>query len=256
MSAYVERFWAVHWDLPGRRVHEPAVILHPCAHLVLSSDVGAEVHGPRTAVSRHPLTGSGRVFGARFRPGGLRALTGESWTRLADWTASAASVFGPEVEELNTAAMSGSDEAAIESVSSFLGRRRPAREDPRYELLLAVVEVVRADPRITRVDQVAARFDMSPRGLQRLFGEYVGLGPKSVIRRYRLHDAAQRLAEHPRIGLARFAVELGWSDQAHFTRDFKDAVGTPPAEYAAQCASAGAVPIAPEGAGPVLGPVG
>nr|WP_255672998.1 helix-turn-helix domain-containing protein [Glycomyces amatae] len=95
------------------------------------------------------------------------------------------------------------------------------------------------DRGVTRVDQVAARFFMSPKTLQRLFQDYVGLGPKALIRRYRLHDAADRLAEDPGADLARLAAELGWSDQAHFTHDFKDVIGFPPAEYAAQCASAG-----------------
>jgi AraC-like DNA-binding protein len=66
----------------------------------------------------------------------------------------------------------------------------------------------------------------------------VGLGPKTLIQRYRLHDAADRLAEDPQADLARLAAELGWSDHAHFTHDFKDLIGLPPSEYAAQCASA------------------
>jgi hypothetical protein len=51
--------------------------------------------------------------------------------------------------------------------------------------------------------------------------------------------AADRLAEDPGADLARLATELGWSDQAHFTHDFKDVIGFPPSEYAVQCATAG-----------------
>nr|WP_277606004.1 helix-turn-helix domain-containing protein [Glycomyces sp. L485] len=95
------------------------------------------------------------------------------------------------------------------------------------------------DRSITRADQVAERFAMSPKAIQRLFQFYVGLGPKWLIRRYRMHDAAERLAADPTVDLARLAAELGWFDQAHFTRDFKALIGSPPAEYASACASAG-----------------
>jgi transcriptional regulator GlxA family with amidase domain len=41
---------------------------------------------------------------------------------------------------------------------------------------------------VTRVERLAGELGLSMRGLQRLFAEYVGIGPKWVIRRYRLHE--------------------------------------------------------------------
>jgi AraC-like DNA-binding protein len=239
LGQYVERYWSVHWDLPEGTAYESVVIPHPCVNLSFMPVIGAELHGPGLAVSRHPLTGEGRVFGVKFRPGGFTAFSGVAAAALADWSAGAATVLGPEVNEVNTIVMGGSDTAAISVVSQFLAERLPERPDPRYGRLLAVVRAMLEDRSVTRVDQVAARFAMSPKTLQRLFQDYVGLGPKTLIRRYRLHDAADRLAEDAGADLARLAAELGWSDQAHFTHDFKDVIGSPPAEYASQCASAG-----------------
>ncbi|MCC3765242.1 helix-turn-helix domain-containing protein [Glycomyces sp. TRM65418] len=239
LGAYVERYWSVRWDLPEGAAYESVVIPHPCVNLSFMPVIGAELHGPGLAVSRHPLTGEGRVFGVKFRPGGFTAFSGVEAAALADWSASASTVFGAEADELNAIVMSGADAQAIAVVSRFLAARAPERPDPRYGRLLAVVRAMLEDRSITRVDQVAARFAMSAKTLQRLFQDYVGLGPKTLIRRYRIHDAADRLAEDPHADLARLAAELGWSDQAHFTHDFKDLIGSPPAEYAAQCASAG-----------------
>jgi len=239
LGEYVERYWSVHWDLPEGASYESVVIPHPCVNLSFMPVLGAEVHGPGLAVSRHPLTGRGRVFGVKFRPGGFTAYGDVAAAALADWSAGAATVLGPEADELNAIVMNGTDAEAVQVVSRFLSARLPERPDPRYQRLLAVVSAMLEDRAITRVDQVAARFAMSPKTLQRLFQDYVGLGPKTLIRRYRLHDAADRLAEDPGADLARLAAELGWSDQAHFTHDFKDLIGSPPAEYAAQCASAG-----------------
>ncbi|MEV3937456.1 helix-turn-helix domain-containing protein [Glycomyces sp. NPDC049804] len=239
LGQYVERYWSVQWDLPEGASYESVVIPHPCVNLSFMPVLGAEVHGPGIAVSRHPLTGGGRVFGVKFRPGGFTAFSGVEAAALADWSAGAAVVFGPEVDELNAIIMNGNDIDAIRVASRFLAERMPERPDPRYGRALAVVKAMLEDRTITRVDEVAARFAMSPKTLQRLFQDYIGLGPKSLIRRYRIHDAADRLAEDAGADLARLAAELGWSDQAHFTHDFKDLIGFPPSEYAAQCATAG-----------------
>lgn len=239
LGQYVERYWSVHWDLPEGASYESVVIPHPCVNLSFMPVLGAEVHGPGIAVSRHPLTGGGRVFGVKFRPGGFTAFSGVEAAALADWSAGAAVVFGPEVDELNAIIMNGDDIDAIRVASRFLADRMPERPDPRYGRALAVVKAMLEDRTITRVDEVAARFAMSPKTLQRLFQDYIGLGPKTLIRRYRIHDAADRLAEDAGADLTRLAAELGWSDQAHFTHDFKDLIGFPPSEYAAQCATAG-----------------
>ena len=88
-----------------------------------------------------------------------------------------------------------------------------------------------ADGAIARADQLAAATGTGLRRLQRLFAEHVGVGPKWVIRRYRLHEATARAANGD-LDLVRLAAELGYSDQAHLTRDFTALVGQPPARYA------------------------
>jgi AraC-like DNA-binding protein len=53
-----------------------------------------------------------------------------------------------------------------------------------------------------------------------------------VIQRYRLHEAAEQLAADASASQATIAMNLGYSDQAHFVRDFKAIVGISPAAYA------------------------
>ena len=81
------------------------------------------------------------------------------------------------------------------------------------------------------VDELCAHAGYSKRTLQRLFREYVGVTPKWVLQRVRLHEAADRMAdgEGDWPGLA---LELGYFDQAHFIKAFKAAIGRSPAEYA------------------------
>jgi AraC-like DNA-binding protein len=69
------------------------------------------------------------------------------------------------------------------------------------------------------------------RSLQQLFSEYLGVSPKWVLRRFRLQEAADRLAGGEELDLAALALSLGYFDQAHFTSDFRKLVGEPPARY-------------------------
>jgi AraC-like DNA-binding protein len=113
----------------------------------------------------------------------------------------------------------------------FLAAFEP-RRDADADLVAAVVDRAAADPAVARVEQLAAEFGLGMRRLQRLFAEHVGVGPKWVIRRYRLHEAAARAAAGAALNLVELAADLGYSDQAHLTRDFTALVGDPPSRYA------------------------
>lgn len=75
---------------------------------------------------------------------------------------------------------------------------------------------------------------MGFRTLQRWFDRYLGLSPSWVLTRYRLQDAAAALVTGER-DLAALAHRLGYCDQAHFTKAFAAAVGSPPGAYARWC---------------------
>lgn len=96
---------------------------------------------------------------------------------------------------------------------------------------MALVDLVRRDRAMRRVDRLAAAGGLSVRSLQRLFADYVGVSPKWVVLRYRIHEALERAEEEP-LDWARLADQLGYSDQAHLVRDFTTTVGVPPTLYA------------------------
>jgi AraC-like DNA-binding protein len=85
---------------------------------------------------------------------------------------------------------------------------------------------------LRRVDKLAAALDVPVRRLQRLFADYVGASPKWVMRRARLHEAAERAERGGHVDWAGLASDLGYADQAHLTRDFTATIGVPPSRYA------------------------
>ncbi|MDG4803538.1 AraC family transcriptional regulator [Micromonospora sp. WMMD980] len=96
---------------------------------------------------------------------------------------------------------------------------------------MALVAEIRTDRSMLRVADLAGRHGVSTRRLQRLFLDHVGVGPKWVIRRYRLQEAIEQAAAGP-LDWSRVALDLGYADQAHLVREFTAVTGVPPAAYA------------------------
>lgn len=244
LGDWVERYWSVRWDLPPGTSYNSEVLTHPAVHLSFESGAGprhgfampaALLHGVVTRRFAVTLRGAGRVFGVKFRPGGFGAFTGDDVARWTDRVVALSGVLGPECYELLRRVLAEDrDEDRAGVVDGFLAARTPARRDPRYARLLDVVREMLDDPGLTSVQQVVERSGLSQRTLQRMFRRYVGVGPKWVLQRFRLHDAVVMLDSAEPPDLSSLAVELGWFDQAHFSRDFADLVGVPPATYAAR----------------------
>ncbi|MDJ0344596.1 AraC family transcriptional regulator [Streptomyces sp. H10-C2] len=234
-APYVEFYWMVRWDLRGQPPHEQKVLSHPNVHLVFEAPATA-VYGVQRGVFTRVLRDRGQVLGIKFRPGGFRPLLGSPVADLADRAVPATELFGPAVTEAERTILGASDVSAmVATAETFLLSLLPdpdAAPDPVTAEVAAMVDRITASPALFRVDQVADELGVSVRRLQRLFAEHVGASPKWVLRRARLHEAAARADQGVGIDWAALAADLGYSDQAHLTRDFTATVGAPPARYA------------------------
>ncbi|PCC71611.1 AraC-type DNA-binding protein [Nannocystis exedens] len=241
LSPWIERHWTVRWDLRGRPPHVQETLPHPCVNLAIT-DRGAALHGCETRRTGVQLGGEGRVFGTKFRPGAFFPFLRRPLSQLTDRSVPLREVFGPAADELAAAVLACDDDTAqVARVEAFLRARSPA-PDPSVDRVLEVVRLALEHPAIARVEQLAELAQIPARTLQRLFRRYVGVGPKWVIRCFRLHEAAERLAAGRVLDGARLAAELGYFDQAHFIHDFKALIGSAPSEYAARCAAQAAMP--------------
>jgi AraC-like DNA-binding protein len=178
------------------------------------------------------LEGEGRAFGIRFRPAGFHRFLGAPVSTLTDRRVPVAEVFGPAGDRLVAELLAAPDQAGLVAAAEAFLLARPPDPDPNVARVNRVVDQIMADRDITRVADVAERTGIGTRRLQRLFATYVGVPPKWVIRRARLHEAVERLDRGDDVDLAFLARELGYFDQAHFARDFRSAVGRPPTAYA------------------------
>ena len=206
---------------------------HPCVNLVFDG-AAVTVAGVGRGLFSYPLQGRGQVFGVKFRPGGCYPFLRRPVAGITDSYLPLAALWGEAdadrmARDLRDAR--GDRGALIEAAEAHLEKHWPA-PDPEVETIGRIVEALLRDREITRVEDVTARFGLSMRTLQRLFQRYVGVTPKWVLKRYRLHEAAARLADDPGGSWAEVAADLGYFDQSHFIRDFTRAVGLTPTAYA------------------------
>ncbi len=242
LEPFVERYWSVRWDRTGQPPFRSEVLSHPSVNL--SVETGSEprfgaglpavlLHGVVTRRFVVDLTGTGRVTAAKFRPGGWVAIGGRPPGRGAV-VPLGGHLPGLDAAMLLRAVLAEDDDDARAAVLD--AALAPLAPEPTvaYRDLQALLERMAADRSLVRVDQVAALAGVGVRSLQRLFAGLVGVSPKAVLARYRLQDAAATMDEGAVDDLAALAVELGWFDQAHFSRDFRAVVGVTPSAYLAR----------------------
>ena len=231
LSFFVERYWIVSWDLRGQESYVQETLPYPCVNVVFEQGQ-SRVYGVETGKFARLLENKGRVFGIKFKPGAFYPFVKSPVSRLTNSSLSFRNAFGIDCKALEEAILSREDEGdMVELAETFLRERLP-EQDKHVGEINEIVDYIIAHQEITKVDDIVCRLNLNKRALQRLFRQYVGVSPKWVIKRYRLHEVAERLAASEIVDWPGMVVELGYSDQAHFIKDFKTIVGRTPAEYA------------------------
>lgn len=232
LAAHVHHFWSVRWALRSPFTGE--TLPHPAAQIVYveaAAQRRTELLGVHTGRLARRLTDEGQMFGITFRPVMFQPLLGDSMAGLTDRVVPLDQVLGSKAEAWTQAiheARDVDDKVAI--TEAFLGPLLPP-VSPRLARLRELVERMAVDRSILRVEDVSEASGLDRRALQRCFQTYVGVSPKWVIQRYRLHEAAMQLAGPRPPTLAALAAFLGYADQAHFGRDFKRMVGRTPRSF-------------------------
>lgn len=239
LEPLVRRFWMPVWSLPAGEVSVQRVLQYPVCQVVVAPDY-ARLVGPHTGLAEQRLTGSGWVVGAMLQPGAGYLVLGAPLTAVTDGHVDLAEVPGLDGPALAAAVRDavGADpadparqRAALAAFEHALAALPPM--DAEGALAGAVVDLVEERSDVRRVGQLCDAFGLGERALQRLCARRLGLGPKWLIQRRRLQDVATALRADD-VQLSRVAAELGYTDQAHLTTDFRRITGMTPGEFAAE----------------------
>lgn len=230
LALWIAHYWFIEWDLRGCPAQMVENLPHPNVHLIFE-DGGSVISGVQTRKFSRVLEGNARVFGVKFQPGGFHPFLNSPVSSLADRLVPASRFFGKALRQMEAMVLlPGKESELVRTADDFFEKSKP-EPDPMLNLATEFVRKILEERDIKTVEHLANRVDMGTRQLQRLFNEYVGVSPKWVIRRYRLHELIETMNRGGRIDWVQVALELGYVDQAHLINDFKSVLGHSPVQY-------------------------
>ena len=196
-----------------------------CVDVVWVRGGRLSVAGPATAAVLARVPAGATVAGVRFRVGAAGSALGLPAAALLDQTVAVEDLWGRAAAEAIAqhveAAAPGDEPAAL---AAALAQRRPTAAPDR--LVRAAAASIAAPG--ARVDEVGRALGVSDRQLRRRFAEAVGYGPKVLQRILRFQRFLALAGEEPGADLARLALEAGYADQPHLTRECGRLSGLPP----------------------------
>jgi AraC-like DNA-binding protein len=232
----VDQYWHVRWRMADGESIDQAIIDLPAVTLTIEAgDVPAPlvVTGVHLQAWRRRIEGTGDVFAVRLRPAGLALLSSLRPTDLVEATIPLTPLLDVRLHDLMARiAREPAPDARAKVADELIGERLRVSQPPATHLLAnRVLDELRSRPYHRTGAPLAERLGASERTIQRALAATLGTGPKQAARRIRLQQTAQAIATSGDEDLAGIAVQLGYTDQAHLTSDFRAATGTTPGAY-------------------------
>jgi AraC-like DNA-binding protein len=183
----------------------------------------ALVAGPDTGPMPADIDPGAVLVGARFRPGAAGPALGLPMHELRDQRI-ALSEIRADLDRKLSGDMT--PDSAVGRVVEIVGEM-VAAEPPDPLVRHAATRLADA---AASLDDLTEDGDVSGRQLRRRFIQALGYGPKVLERVLRFQRLLKLLETRPVANLASAAVDLGYADQAHMTRECRRLSGKTPGE--------------------------
>jgi AraC-like DNA-binding protein len=208
----------------GEGEYVQRVLPDGCADIVWMEGGRLVVAGPATGHTFAAIPPGGTLVGVRFGPGAAGAALGLPASEVQDRSLELAELWGATAREL-------AERMALESparqlgllAAAVAGRLRDA-EAPDAVVARAAALLARGVP----VAETGREVALGERHLRRRFHGAVGYGPKTLQRVMRLRRFLELAEAMPEPDIGRAAIEVGFSDQPHLTRESTALTGLPP----------------------------
>lgn len=213
------------------RVHEVAPDTNGDL-LVELSETGcrAWVYGPVTRLTRISTRARCTYAVVHFHPGAMPRLVDAHPAELVDRAVELREVGGVPVEALGEQlSRAGSMAQRWERLGAALARAKW----PPLDTFDRAWRHLAARGETPGVAELSEALHLSERTLERAFQERLGLSPRTFRRIQRLQRVLAGLGSGQAGSLAELAVESGYADHAHLTREFRALMGRAPSEFRA-----------------------
>lgn len=170
------------------------------------------------------------LVAVRFKPWGLWPFSIKAIPELVGQITQAQEIFGNKISRLIREMKGCEREEKIEMVRQYL--QREFSETGRARIASAPIgERIIAQNGIVSISDLAKEFGINSRQLERVFRTETGLTAKMFSRIIRFNQAKRIIENDPEISLSRLTYEMGYSDQAHFSKNFRELFDFSPANF-------------------------
>ena len=107
------------------------------------------------------------------------------------------------------------------------------RKNNKLAVVNDVMEEMKQADFFDNIDNVASRYGITSRYLQKLFLQYTGLTPKLYQKIHRFQNSLKRVTQK-NASFTDIAYDCGYFDQSHFIREFKSFTGFTPSAYSVE----------------------
>lgn len=188
----------------------------------------AVVGGARSTFYSKDISTPTCSVGAQLRPGAPELLFGATAQDLSHRHTPLQDLWGSSADHAYEQLLdAGEPERRLAQLESLLARRLPTVRGLHPAVACALERFEELDS----VHAVVKQSGYSHRHFIALFRRAVGLSPKVYARVARFQRALRHVASEGAASWAAIALEAGYSDQAHFNRDFLEFAGVTPSRY-------------------------
>lgn len=166
--------------------------------------------------------------GAQLYPGVAEILFGATADELSECHTSLEDLWGVTASVARERLLeAGGPQQQLAVFEDLLAARLPAVRG----LHPAVAQAIGQFATTNNIHEVVKQSGYSHRHFIALFRRAVGLPPKAYCRILRFQEVLDRIARGETVSWADLAMDCGYSDQAHFNREFREFAGISPEAY-------------------------
>jgi AraC-like DNA-binding protein len=223
-AAFVQAFWQSTGVYPDGAAHR--VLPDACADFIFNmSDPTKPTHDCATMVGTMtraivvPSRGRRDVFGIRFRPGAAWLLYGAPMRALCDGQTALDDILPGASHLAERLATTADFKSRIARAEAWIETRLASGtiDEEKLRTVTAINTRLESGTRGTNL----ATLDWNERKLQRFFETAYGPSPATMRCFWRFEHLRRALTNGRTAGLSTLAIDHGYADQAHMSREFQ-----------------------------------
>jgi AraC-like DNA-binding protein len=197
------------------------------------TDPPIELLGQITQPLKIKSKGKSLMLGIRFFPHTAAYFFEQNLAEFNNQISDLSDLFGHKITTLHSRLLETTGlNNRIDLIENYLLSRflTIKRKSNKIVLVDHIVKEMQKNAFAGTIETIAPRYAISPRYLQKLFLQYVGVTPKiySNINRF---QRSLKQVNKGEASLTAIAYNSGYADQSHFIREFKSFTGTSPSIY-------------------------